>query len=350
MVAGGIRIAVEEDGTGLGIGAPAAQDAGFLVVHVQVQLLKIDGRVLVTWRSHLRAMRPEGRTLWVIDFWYQPASPQNDGLRRMFWNNASGVGQDCFVFEKTTADTLRFSIVVDASNANCTSGGTTYSATVPAAQFAWQPGQWIHLQTKWSSSGGGLLEIYVNGILKAQSIGYRAVGVTHGQTHFGGCPGAGTCPIVGGDAHADRVIDEPTIYVGFPNPNRLAVGGLTASPDEYLADPAKNWPLNFLSIDAGRRGSYLYLGADSKFRGLNVALAQAGPRQGRVSPLPTSTGSIGTVGRGPTWRRRPGSTTRPTPSPGTAPFSGRATPRAGRYTPWTDPPRSTTFAFTSKRA
>jgi hypothetical protein len=211
-----------------------------------------------------------------IDFWYLPASAQDDGLRHMFWNNASGVGQDCFVFEKTTADTLRFSIVVDASNPSCTAGGTTYSVTVPAAQFAWQPGQWIHLKTSWRSSGGGLLEIYVNGILKGQSIGYSAVGVTHGQTHFGGCPGAGTCPLVGGDAHADGVLDEPTIYVGFPNPNKLAVGGLTASPDEYLADPAKNWGLNFLAIDAGRRGSYFYLGADSKFRGLNVALAQAG--------------------------------------------------------------------------
>jgi hypothetical protein len=210
-----------------------------------------------------------------IDFWYQPASASDDGLRHMFWNNASGVGNDCFFFEKTTANTLRFSIVVDASNSTCTSGGTTSSVTVPAGQFAWQPGQWIHLKTVWRSSGFGLLEIYVNGILKASSIGYSAVGVTHGQTHFGGCPGAGTCPL-GGDSHADGVIDEPTIYIGHPNPNKLAVGGLTSSPDEYLADPAKNWGFNFLSIDASRRGSYLYMGADSKFRGLNAAFSTKG--------------------------------------------------------------------------
>jgi hypothetical protein len=87
---------------------------------------------------------------------------------------------------------------------------------------------------------------------------------------------APACPGAGGDANADGVIDEPTIYVGFPNPNKLAVGGLTTSADEYLADPAKNWSLNFLSIDGSRRGSYFYLGADSKFRGLNVALTTAG--------------------------------------------------------------------------
>ena len=211
-----------------------------------------------------------------IDFWYQPASPQDDGARHIFWNNASGVGQDCFVFEKTTANTLRFSIVVNATNATCTAGGTTYSATVPAGQFAWQGGQWIHLKTAWRSSGGGLLEIYVNGILKASAIGYNAVGATHGQTHFGGCPGAGTCPLVGGDAHADGVIDEPTIYIGFPNPNKRAVGGLTTSTDEYLADLTRNTQLNFLSIDGSRRGSYFYMGADSKFRGLNVALSTPG--------------------------------------------------------------------------
>jgi hypothetical protein len=210
-----------------------------------------------------------------IDFWYKPSSAQDDGIRHMFWNNASGAGRDCFVFEKTTSNTLVFSIIVDASNATCTSGGTLSSVTVPAGQFAWQPGQWIHLKTVWRSSGFGLLEIYVNGILKGSSIGYSAVGVTHGQTHFGGCPGAGTCPL-GGDSNADGVIDEPTIYIGHPNPNKLAVGGLTTSADEYLADPAKNWGFNFLSIDASRRGSYLYMGADSKFRGLNVALLTKG--------------------------------------------------------------------------
>jgi uncharacterized repeat protein (TIGR01451 family) len=52
----------------------------------------------------------------------------------------------------------------------------------------------------------------------------------------------------------------------------LARGGLVGDPSEYLADATHNLQLGFFSAGV----QYLYLGADAKFRGLNVALQTAG--------------------------------------------------------------------------
>jgi len=54
----------------------------------------------------------------------------------------------------------------------------------------------------------------------------------------------------------------------------LANGGLVGSANEYLADPVsgKNFLLDFLTPG----GQHLYIGSDSKFRGINFSLATAG--------------------------------------------------------------------------
>jgi hypothetical protein len=59
----------------------------------------------------------------------------------------------------------------------------------------------------------------------------------------------------------------------FAGCTSLANGGLVGSADEYLADPAagKNYDLAFSDGD-----DYVYLGADAKFRGINVSLATVG--------------------------------------------------------------------------
>ena len=61
---------------------------------------------------------------------------------------------------------------------------------------------------------------------------------------------------------------DPTCATATP----LARGGLVGDASEYLADGARNFPLGLASPGV----QYLYLGADSKFRGLNVALQTAG--------------------------------------------------------------------------
>jgi uncharacterized repeat protein (TIGR01451 family) len=71
---------------------------------------------------------------------------------------------------------------------------------------------------------------------------------------------------------------KPVAYAAFcPDPacttsTRLARGGLVGDVDEYLADAARDQLLGF----SGAGVQHLYLGTDSKFRGLNVALATAG--------------------------------------------------------------------------
>ena len=77
----------------------------------------------------------------------------------------------------------------------------------------------------------------------------------------------------------DFTVDlKPVAYAAFcaeptcGTATRLARGGLVGDPDEYLADPSRNLPLGF----SGAGVQYLYVGADSKFRGLNVALQTAG--------------------------------------------------------------------------
>src|SRR5262249_57821212 len=98
------------------------------------------------------------------------------------------------------ANQLVFSIVVDASaGSHCTTGGTTYSATVPAGSFSWYASQWVHLKTAWRNTGLNRLEIFVDGVRLGNSGTFSAAGLTHGVTYFGGgprtCAGRGTpCP------------------------------------------------------------------------------------------------------------------------------------------------------------
>ena len=56
----------------------------------------------------------------------------------------------------------------------------------------------------------------------------------------------------------------------------MARGGLASNSFEYLADASSNYQLNFFSVDANQRGQYWFVGLDSKFRGINVALATRG--------------------------------------------------------------------------
>ena len=67
------------------------------------------------------------------------------------------------------------------------------------------------------------------------------------------------------------VMDEFRVY-GFTPLARIAHGGLIGHIDEYLADGSRNFALAFNAVDVNRRGQYLYLGSDSRFRGINIDL------------------------------------------------------------------------------
>ena len=207
-----------------------------------------------------------------IEFWYQPNQAHTASGPLVFWR--TNTADDCFVFEKTGANALRFTIKSGAS-LNCTTGGSSYQVSVPSASYSWRAKDWVHLRTTWSNSGGGRMAIWMNGVELAFNTGYSSVGVTNGASLvFGGCSGLG-CPL-NSTGNADGIIDEPAIYFGPSEPVSIAHAGLVGAADEYLADSAFNYPLNLARVDGSRRGRYLYFGSDSKFHGLNVSLAAAG--------------------------------------------------------------------------
>ena len=205
-----------------------------------------------------------------VELWYQPYYAWNEGVppRRVIWMN-EGVGSDYFILERTTANELKLTI-----NNN---GGVSASSTILAANYSWRANDWVHLRTAWKNTGLAVdrVKIYVNGVAPTQTIAgaWDGIGMNHGPTLFGGC--SGPCPGAG-NGHANGIIDEPHIFVSADTPSLAAYGGLLGNAGEYFADPARSFGLNFGVVDASKRGRYLFIGADSKFLGLNVALSTLG--------------------------------------------------------------------------
>ncbi len=205
-----------------------------------------------------------------VEFWYRPYYASNEGAppRRVLWMN-QGVGSDYFMLERGTANELRFTL-----NNN---GGVSASSTISTANYSWRANDWVHIRTTWKNTGlaPDRVRIYVNGVAPTQTVvgAWDGIGMNHGPTLFGGC--SGPCPGAG-NGHANGIIDEPHIYVGGDNPTLAAYAGLIGNAGEYFADPARGFLLNFFVLDAFKRGQYLFVGADSKFRGLNVLLSTLG--------------------------------------------------------------------------
>ncbi len=205
-----------------------------------------------------------------VELWYRPYYAWNEGAppRRVIWMN-QGVGGDYFILERTTANELRVTI----NNI----GGVSASSTITSANYSWRANDWVHLRTAWKNTGlaPDRVKIYVNGVAPTQTVvgAWDGIGMNHGPTLFGGC--SGPCPGAG-NGHANGIIDEPHIFVSADTPSLAAYGGLIGNTGEYFADPALSFGLNFGVVDASKRGRYLFVGADSKFRGLNVALSTLG--------------------------------------------------------------------------
>jgi hypothetical protein len=216
-----------------------------------------------------------------VEFWYQPFYNHDDGGRYLLWHNLAGSGPyDCAYFVKLPTNDLQFIVVDNATNQTCTIGGTTYAVTVPPASYSWRAYDWVHLKTSWTVSGlagARRMRVVVNGV-EVGTWGSYPLTLSSSTPIFGGC--SLNCP-GGVGANANGLIDELHIYGGldynaYDTNSPFAHAGLTSDAGEYLADTTKNWTLGLTPVGAGRKGSYLYFGADSPFRGLNVALQTPG--------------------------------------------------------------------------
>jgi hypothetical protein len=204
-----------------------------------------------------------GTNKGAVEFWYRPSWNHNDFLQ----HDLGGVYVDAnthSLFQKLANNDLRFRL---------RSAGISYDCTVPAGNYGWRALDWVHLRFEWDDSPfvGPEQRILINGSLPTQNCpsDWTAGGLLGPNVHFllgdiadgAGTFGAGT-------------YDEFYSFgVSSTTPAALANGGHAASANEYLATGARNYQLAFVTRDASFRGPRFYVGSDSKFLGLNVALA-----------------------------------------------------------------------------
>jgi hypothetical protein len=202
-----------------------------------------------------------------VEFWVRPNFNHIDGQRHRFWSYSFDFDNALF-FEKHSTDELRFGF---RHGPNPADQGT---ARILPTDYSWKPGDWVHLRAVWDTTQSmtNRLRIFVNGV-EPPNLGpgnnYIAANLATGGSILLGTDSGGANPV-------DGVMDEFRLFGAPDAPTSLALGGLTVNSTEYLASGSRNFTYDFVVVDASRRGKYAYFGADSTFRGLNVALATPG--------------------------------------------------------------------------
>ena len=197
-----------------------------------------------------------------ISFWYQPTYASNDSAEHDLagtWSSAT----NAWYLKKAADNNLYFRIV--------TSAGTS-DLVVTAANYSWLGGDWVHLRLQWDDAAALATQqrLFINGREPPRT----APVVNYNSALF--TPGADfviSNVLDGTPAVAQGIYDE--FYSYGPLSVDLAHGGLVGHADEYLADPALNYTLN-LAPGPWARGPRLFVGTDTRFRGINFAFAQAG--------------------------------------------------------------------------
>ena len=214
-----------------------------------------------------------------VDFWYQPTTDHTDTSTHPFWRTQSW-GSNCMGFIHYNG-ALYFR--ASATSNICNTG---YSeVNVPSTAYSWKAYDWVHLRVDWSASRK--MRVFVNGKLVGTSATFPTLTGYPGNLVVGGC--ASFCVQPGGSGFPGGTIDEFHVWGGAGsseagNPDLIGYAGLTGVADgagwtlDALADSSVNRTLSFDPVSSadGRMGDYLFFGADSKFRGLNVMLATPG--------------------------------------------------------------------------
>jgi len=200
-----------------------------------------------------------------LEFWFQPSWPHDDGVE----HDLGGFfvdGANAWFIQKTVGNILDLRIV--------TTGGTSVLSVSPA-NYSWRANDWVHLRIEWDDGAPLATQqrLYLNGVEPSHTdpvVDYDSAALTLGPLFRIGDNNNGNPSFGAG------IYDEVHVYRGAGTPALLAYGGLTSNATEYLASSSNNFQLSFAAVDSQRRGEYLYLGSDSKFRGLNIALTTVG--------------------------------------------------------------------------
>ncbi len=199
-----------------------------------------------------------------VEFWFRPELDHTAAGANRLWGYSVDANNFFFLQREAGGD-LRFFIQ---------KGAAQTVVVVPAANYTWHAGDFVHIRTTWDETAplATQARIFLNGREPVHTdpvTPYSSVGMpTTGSIRLGS-DSVGNRPARG-------VIDEFRIYSNAGAPVLLASGGLVSNANEWLATASRNFTLSFDPPDAQRRGDYFYFGADSQFRGLNVALETPG--------------------------------------------------------------------------
>ena len=210
-----------------------------------------------------------------IEFWYKPNYDHDDNVQHYILH-VDADGND------VTGPWIRIKKESDVSSVGkpnwlniwiADNTGTYQGIEIRDTGYSWRAGDWVHMAISWDSADPtDTVKFYMNG----ENVPPDAI---RNNTFTMGPETASGVIRLGNSLatlfNADGIIDELTI-LDMEDPRQLAKGGLTSSPDEYLASTTNNQDLNFEPVDVSRRGKFLSLGSDAQFRGLNIGLATAG--------------------------------------------------------------------------
>ncbi len=207
------------------------------------------------------------KVIGAFEFWFQPNFDNTDGTA----HTIAGFyvdGSNHWLLRKEADNSLSFKIVAS---------GATSLLSVSPANYSWRTSDWLHLRIEWDESAPLATQqrLYINGVEPPHTdpaLDYIAANLT--ITAFFD---VGKLQAPGGPSFAPGIYDEVRSYGGSSTtPTPLAHGGLTSDSNEYLANATLNFQLAFDGVDGNDRGEYAYFGADSQFRGLNIALSAVG--------------------------------------------------------------------------
>jgi outer membrane protein assembly factor BamB len=200
-----------------------------------------------------------------IELWYLPDYYYIDGTSHRIWSYFVDAANQFHLTKEAASNDLVFEIL---------RGGTSTRVSINTSNYGWHDFEWVHLRAVWDTSAAlaDQVRLFVNRVEPPHASPTSAYNAAL-------MPGTGTV-YLGGDStgtlFASGILDEVHVYSNPLATTALARGGLVTSAAEYLASPTQNFSLALSSVDALRRGAYLYFGADSRFRGINVKLATAG--------------------------------------------------------------------------
>jgi hypothetical protein len=215
-----------------------------------------------------------------IEFWYRPNNNHDDNQEHYLFDldndGAAGGVRIRIKKESDTSSVLPNALTVEVSD----SGGTFRGIEIPVTNYTWKAGDWIHLAMDWDSTGPtDNVNLYMNGV-ELVPLSPNNTPFTMEAENPAGVLRLGNKAVGPGFWNADGVLDEFTIYDSPAAVTQLADGGLSSSSAEYLNRGNNNFPLAFAALNVARQGQYVQFGSDSRFRGLNVALATAGVGSG----------------------------------------------------------------------